>query len=1276
MSDNLEGSYNEYIKRIAQTKDKIHEENTKLALHKSEAHYRDVFNNPFVGFALCKIVTDNDEKPTDYIFLEVNNAFEKFTGLTKENIINRKVTEIFPPEEIADIIQIYGKVALTGESTRFETYMPTLDKFYDIEAFSTLRGEFTAFFNDITDYKKTEEKIQRLADVVESSSDAIITKSLEGIILSWNKGAEQIYGYPTHEILEKPISILEPAQISGETKKLINKIKNGENVHHYETIRLKKNGELINVSVTLSPVFNTSEELIAVSTIARDITEHKLAEEEKEKLLEQTQLFAEELEALNEELRVTTEELQVSNEELRTTTEELQITNEKLWQQGGDLARVNQALRESDKRMNRSQEIAHIGSWELDLVNNQLYWSDEVYGIFGLQPQEFGATYEAFLEAIHPDDREAVDEAYSGSVREGRDIYEIEHRVVRKSTGEVRFVHEKCEHFRNVSGEIIRSVGMVHDITERKQAENALIKSNERFKLLSDAASTILSSETPEKIVETICQKVMKYLDCQVFFNYFLDEKKQRLHLNAYTGIPEETRKPIEWLELGVAICGCVARDSCRIVAENIQETLDERAELVKSLGIKAYACHPIISKGHTIGTLSFGTKSRSYFEGDELELMRTVTDYVATAMERKIREEAVIQAKEDWEKTFDAVQDLIVLLDRDHRVIRANKAMAERLGMTPEECIGLPCYSAVHGTDEPPLFCPHSVLLEDGLEHTMEVHEDNLGGDFIVSVSPIHDSNSKLIGSVHVAHDITGRKKAEEQKQKLLDQTQQLAEELEVSNEELRATTEELQDQRDDLKRLNRVLRALGDSDYAMMHAENENEYLNEVCRIIIEVCDHAMVWIGFAEENESKTVRPVAQYGFDEGYIENLNITWADTERGRGPTGTAIRTGKPCGCSNMLSDPNFEPWKEEAIKRGYASSIVLPLITDNKTLGAISIYAREPDSFLEDEIKLLGELANDLAFGIKNLRLRAENERAEKELRESEQKLRTLFEISPVGISIIDKNRNVVYQNPALERILNVSEKELMEKSYEKRQYIRSDGTLMPHEEIPSVRALKENRAIENVEIGITKEDKSIIWTNVSATPLSFSDWKALIVTSDITERKKLENELRESEERYRLILETANSGVFLIDSKNKVKYHNQRMEEILGYTSNEMLDSDITQFMDLKGQKNILKFMEHWKKGASGLNEFKFIRKDGSTFWTLLAASPIADNNGSYIGTIGVITDINARKGVEKALMERERVSKAILYDMMGMINKLMKEESKNEYSEDFEKKYEYT
>jgi len=135
---------------------------------------------------------------------------------------------------------------------------------------------------------------------------------------------------------------------------------------------------------------------------------------------------------------------------------------------------AEEELRQSAERLNRTQGIAHLGSWELDLVDNRLLWSDEVYRIFGLQPQEFGATYEAFLEAVHPDDRAAVDEAYSGSLGEGRDTYENEHRVVRRSDGDIRIVHERCEHIRDESGRIIRSIGMVHDITERKRAEETI----------------------------------------------------------------------------------------------------------------------------------------------------------------------------------------------------------------------------------------------------------------------------------------------------------------------------------------------------------------------------------------------------------------------------------------------------------------------------------------------------------------------------------------------------------------------------------------------------------------------------------------------------------------------------------------------------------------------------------------------------------------------------------------------------------------------------------
>jgi PAS domain S-box-containing protein len=179
------------------------------------------------------------------------------------------------------------------------------------------------------------------------------------------------------------------------------------------------------------------------------------------------------------------------------------------------------------------------------------------------------------------------------------------------------------------------------------------------------------------------------------------------------------------------------------------------------------------------------------------------------------------------------------------------------------------------------------------------------------------------------------------------------------------------------ELLRLNRTLDAQRKSSQAMMHSNNEFNYLNEVCRIIVEDCGQTMVWIGYVQADERKSVKPVAYFGFDQSYIEQLNVSWDDSERGRGPTGTAIRTGKPSICKNMLTDPDFKPWRDAAKKRGYASSLVLPLLSEGRAFGAISIYSKEPDSFSESEIDLLNELADDLAYGISYIRL-TESERA----------------------------------------------------------------------------------------------------------------------------------------------------------------------------------------------------------------------------------------------------------------------------------------------------------
>ena len=165
--------------------------------------------------------------------------------------------------------------------------------------------------------------------------------------------------------------------------------------------------------------------------------------------------------------------------------------------------------------------------------------------------------------------------------------------------------------------------------------EHLRARAEDRTRLLSEVTAELLSSDQPQQIVEPLCRKVMAHLDCQVFFNFLVDEEAQRLHLNACAGVPAGTVHELEWLDFGVAVCGCAARDGCRIVAEDIGTTPDPRTELVRSLGIRAYACHPLMNQGRVIGTLSFGSHSKTAFAGDELALMKAVTDHVAIAMQR-----------------------------------------------------------------------------------------------------------------------------------------------------------------------------------------------------------------------------------------------------------------------------------------------------------------------------------------------------------------------------------------------------------------------------------------------------------------------------------------------------------------------------------------------------------------------------------------------------------------------------------------------------------------
>jgi len=215
-------------------------------------------------------------------------------------------------------------------------------------------------------------------------------------------------------------------------------------------------------------------------------------------------------------------------------------------------------------------------------------------------------------------------------------------------------------------------------------------------------------------------------------------------------------------------------------------------------------------------------------------------------------------------------------------------------------------------------------------------------------------------------------------------------------------------------LEKLNRALRAYSECNQTLIRADNEIQLMQNICRTIVEAGGYRVAWVGMAEKDDDKSVRPIAQWGDTQGYLNNLNVSWSNRDLGRGPTGTAIKTGKPVIVKYIEYDPKWEVWRENALRHGFRSSISLPLISGGHPFGALVIFSGEVCAF-DNEVKLLSELADDLAYGITSLRVAIESEKLQKEYR----LLASVIEQAKECILLIDSKGVIQYVNPAVTKI-----------------------------------------------------------------------------------------------------------------------------------------------------------------------------------------------------------------------------------------------------------------
>ena len=276
----------------------------------------------------------------------------------------------------------------------------------------------------------------------------------------------------------------------------------------------------------------------------------------------------------------------------------------------------------------------------------------------------------------------------------------------------------------------------------------------------------LLTGGKPEQLIQKIATRVMAHLNCDVFFNFIIDRASGRLKLNAYGGIPLEMARNVGWLDLGQAICGCVARDGSRIVSENIMENGDQRADLVRSMGVKAYAANPLLAGDRTIGTLSFGTRSRTSFTDDELEFMKSIADSVSAAMYRAQVEESLRETGDYLNNLIDYANTPIIVWNPAYEITRFNHAFERITGRTSGEVIGQKL-DILFPNDSRQASMAHISDATIGKRWEVVeipiVHRDGSVRILLWNSAPIYGAGGNTVEAIVAqGQDITERKKAE----------------------------------------------------------------------------------------------------------------------------------------------------------------------------------------------------------------------------------------------------------------------------------------------------------------------------------------------------------------------------------------------------------------------------------------------------------------------------------------------------------------------------------
>jgi PAS domain S-box-containing protein len=449
---------------------------------------------------------------------------------------------------------------------------------------------------------------------------------------------------------------------------------------------------------------------------------------------------------------------------------------------------------------------------------------------------------------------------------------------------------------------------------------------------------------------------------------------------------------------------------------------------------------------------------------------------------------------------------------------------------------------------------------------------------------------------------------------------------------------------------RLNRELRAISDCNQVLVRAQNEQTLLEDICRIICDEAGYPMAWVGYAENDVARTVRPVAWSGLEKGYLSDINISWADTERGRGPTGTAIRTGQVVYTGDFGTGQETNPWATIALGFGYRSSIALPLTDDTgDAFGALSIYSTEAGAFIPEEIRLLEELADDLAFGINVLRTRAKHRESEEALRTSQLQLSQAADLAQIAYWEHDEATGEFIFNDAFYKLFGTTAERQggyrMTREKYRKAFVHPDDIERVQGQVDENRSNPRADNLEQYEHRVVRGDGGIM--HVFARNRVIIDAKGNVlktvgVNQDVTERVKMEDELRGSRTRLDLALQSAEMGAWSWEISADERHFDDQACRLLGLDP-RIFQGKAQEFFDAvhPDDREILQsaLAQTIEDNVPYTHNYRAIWPDGTVHHIEARGRLVRDEEDRPVRINGIIWDVTAREETEEALRRSE-------------------------------------